>query len=87
MTDTVKEKEIAKVTHWYDKIGVAVLDLKATIKVGDRIKVSHGDEVFEDTVVSMQIDHTEVASAKKGDEVAVKLSGKAKEGSHLYKVA
>ena len=82
-----KEKEIARVTHWYDKIGVAVLDLKSTLKVGDVLTVRHGEEEFEDAVVSMQIDHTEVASAKKGDEVAVKLSGKAKEGSHLYKVA
>lgn len=80
------EKEVAVVTHWYDKIGVAVLDLKAALKVGDRIKVKRGDSEFEDTVASMQIAHQEVASAEKGKDVAVKLSGKAKEGAVVYKI-
>lgn len=81
-----KEKEIGVVTHWYDKIGVAVLDLKSALKVGDRIKVKRGDSEFEDIVASMQIAHQEVASAAKGKDVAVKLSGKAKEGAVVCKI-
>lgn len=80
------EKEIGKVTHWYDKIGVAVVKLQSALKVGDRVKVKKGDEEFEDTVASIQIDHTEVVSAKKGDDAAVKLSHRAKEGAVLCKV-
>ncbi|OGF61937.1 hypothetical protein A2926_00435 [Candidatus Giovannonibacteria bacterium RIFCSPLOWO2_01_FULL_44_40] len=80
------EKEVGKITHWYDKIGVAVLDLSATLKAGDRVKVKKGEEEFEETISSMQVDHKEVSSAKKGDEVAVKLSQKAKEGAVIYKV-
>ena len=79
------EKLVGKITHWYDKIGVAVVDLKAPLKVGDIIKVRKGQEEFEDSVVSMQIDHKEVSSAKKGDEVAIKLAQKAKEGAEIYK--
>ena len=79
------EKEVGKVTHWYDKAGVAVLDLSASLKVGDHVKVKKGEEEFEETVSSMQIDHKEVSSAKKGDEVAVKFSKKAKEGAVIYK--
>lgn len=73
--------EVGKVTHWYDKIGVAVVKLSGTLKVGDKIKVQRGEEEFDDTVVSMQIDHQDVSAAKKGDEAAIKLSRKAKEGA------
>ena len=80
-----KEQELGEVTHWYDKITVAVIKLKGALKVGDKIKVRRGDGEFEETVVSMQVDHKDVPAAKKGDEVAVKLFNKAKEGAAVYK--
>ena len=80
------EKEIGKVTHWYDKIGVAVIGLTGALKVGDIIKVKKGEDEFEDTVVSMQIDHKNVSSAQKGDEVAVKLARTTREGAVIYKM-
>ena len=75
------KKELGKVTHWYDKIGVGVVRMAGSLKVGDRIKVRHGEEEFECAVDSMQIDHKSVKSAKKGDEAAIKFPKKAKEGS------
>ena len=74
-------KELGKVIHWYDKISVAVIKLDGPLKKGDRVVVKHGDEEFEDTITSIQIDHKDVDAAKKGDDAAVKLSQKAKEGS------
>ena len=74
-------KELGKVIHWYDKISVAVVKLSEPLKKGDKVVVKHGEEEFEDTITSMQIDHKDVDSAKKGDDAAVKLSQKAKEGS------
>ena len=74
-------KQLGKVIHWYDKISVAVVKLDAPLSKGDKVVVKHGDEEFEDTITSMQIDHKDVDSAKKGDDAAVKLSQKAKEGS------
>lgn len=79
------EKEVGKVTHWYDKIGVAVVRLSAPLKVGDAIKVRRGEEEFDATVESMQLDHEAVKSGKKGDEVAIKLPQQAKEGSLIFK--
>jgi len=76
-------KEIGKVSHWFDKINVAVIKLTGALKVGDTIKVTRGENEFEETVSSMQIDHTAVQSGKKGDEVAIKLSGKTKEGAKI----
>ncbi|MEK7582063.1 MAG: translation elongation factor-like protein [Patescibacteria group bacterium] len=81
-----KEKEIGKVSHWYDKINVAVIKLTGSLKKGDRVKFKHGEEEFEENVGSLQIDHVEVEEGKKGDELAVKLSHKAKEGSIVCEV-
>jgi putative protease len=77
-------KPIGKVVHWYDKIGVAVIKLSGTLKVGDNVKVRRGEAEFEDTVSSMQLDHESVSSGKKGQEMAVKFSQEAKEGSQIY---
>lgn len=78
-------KEIGKITHWYDKIGVAVIKLTGALKKGDTVTIKRGDDEFEETVGSMQIDHEAVEKAKKGDDAAIKLSQKAKEGAVVYK--
>ena len=36
MADT----KVGEITHYYDKIGVAVVDILAPIKVGDKIKIT-----------------------------------------------
>jgi len=76
-----KEKELGKVIHWYDKISVAVIKLSATLKAGEHVKIRRGAEEFEETISSMQLDHKDVSSGKKGEEVAVKLSRTAKDGA------
>jgi len=77
-------KQIGTVTHWYDKIGVAVVKLTGPLAKGDKIKIKKGDEEFEDTVSSLQIDHKDVDSAKKGADAAIKLTQKAKEGADVF---
>ena len=81
------EKQVGTVTHWYDKISVAVVKLTGTLAKGDAIKVKRGEEEFEDTVSSMQLDHKDVDSARKGDDAAIKLSHPAKDGAAVYVVS
>ena len=77
----VKSKIIGTITHYYDNIGVGVINLKGTLKVGDSIMLKRGDQEFTQTVESMQVDHAEVEKAKKGDDVGLKLTEKVKEGA------
>ena len=72
---------IGKVIHYYDKIGVAVLKLDKSLKVGDKVKFVHGDKDFEQVIESMQLEHKQVESGKKGQEVAVKVSQETKSGT------
>ena len=81
-----KNNLIGKITHWYDKIGVAVVELEKGLELGDKVKIKHGDQEFEETIASMELDHKPVKSGKKGQGVAIKLSKKAGEGSEIYSV-
>ncbi len=80
------EKEIGNVVHFYDKLGVAIIELSAPLKVGDTIKVKRGDSEFEQAVTSMQVEHETVESGKKGDSVGVKVDQPTKEGAVVFKV-
>ncbi len=80
------EKEIGQVTHFYDKIGVMVVKLTDKVSVGDAIKIKRGDEEIEETIESMQVEHENIEKAKKGDEIAIKITGKTKEGAVVYRV-
>ncbi|MCX6721995.1 MAG: hypothetical protein NTY04_02300 [Candidatus Staskawiczbacteria bacterium] len=78
---------MGRITHYFSNIEVAVIDLSAPLKVGDTIRVIGGQETdFEQQVESMQIEHEEVKSAKKGDGVGTKIKEKVHEGYKVYKI-
>ncbi len=79
------ETKVGEVTHFFDKIGVAVVDLLASLNSEDKIKVTGSNE-FEQTVESMQMDHEQIKSAKKGDTVGLKLDSPVKSGDEIYKI-
>ncbi len=76
-------KKIGKVTHYYGNIGVAIVELSGKLSVGDRVKFSHGEHEIEQNIESMQMEHKEVDSAKKGDVVGVKVGEKIVEGTEV----
>lgn len=80
-------KLIGRVTHYFSNIEVAVIDLTAPLKMGDVINIVGGQETdFEQEVGSMQIDHKDVKSAKKGDSVGMKVDEKVHEGYKVFKI-
>lgn len=79
-----KGKEIGKITHYFNKIGVAVLELSGNLKVGETIVIAaHGGD-FEQVVDSMQVEHEQVTEAKVGDAVGLKVGQPVKEGDQAY---
>ena len=80
------EKKIGEVTHYFDKIGVAIIKLSAPLRMGDKIRVKGATSDFEQVVDSMQIDHQDVESAESGQELGIKVSEKAREGDDILKV-
>ncbi len=76
-------KKIGAVTHYYGNIGVAIVALTGKLSKGDKIKFEGGKTEFEQVVESMQIEHKEIDSAKKGDIVGVKVGEKVAEGAEV----
>lgn len=79
--------KIGTVTHYYDKIGVAVVKLTGgDLKVGDLLKLTKKDgEEFTQEVKSMQIEHADIDIAKKGDEFGLKVDAAVKAGTDVEK--
>ena len=84
----IPNKQIGQVTHYYDKIAVAVIKLTSSgLKVGDNIKfVDKGGDEFTQEVSSMQIEHANIDLAKSGDEFGLKVTKPVKPGSAVYKL-
>lgn len=79
--------KLGVVSHYYDHLGVAVIDLDKTIKVGDKIKfVKHGEDLFQQEVSSIQEEHKQVETAGKGKAVGLKVDKKVRDGVEVYKV-
>lgn len=81
-----EKKLVGKVTHYYTKIGVAVVELSDTLSVGDTISIEGATTNVQQTVDSMQIEHENVASAKAGDSVGLKVADRTRPGDNVYKV-
>ncbi|MEM3436933.1 MAG: hypothetical protein QXP55_00155 [Nitrososphaerales archaeon] len=79
-------EELGKVTHYYPKIGVAIVELKAPLKVGDKIQIKGRKTDFEQIVESIQIEHKNVQSAESGKFIGLKVIQKVKEGDLIYAV-
>ncbi len=82
-----KPKQVGKIAHYFDKLGVAIVDLTAPLKVGDAVTFSHGQDTFEQTISSIQLDHEDIDRATKGKSVGVKVDHKVKEGTIVSKAA
>lgn len=77
---------IGKVTHFYPNIKVAVVKLEKDIKVGDKISIEGHGNSFEQTIDSIQIDRKSLNSAKKGQEIGLKVDTVVKEKDEVYKL-
>lgn len=80
------EVRIGKITHYFNRIGVAVLDLNDEIKVGDRITIVGHTTEFSQPVESLEIDHQKVQSAGAGDDVALKVWEYVRDGDEVFKI-
>lgn len=82
----MEEKLIGKITHYFKKIGVAVLELSDEIRVGDIIHIKGHATDFTQKIVSMQIEHKPIEVGKPGDNIAIKVDDVVKEHDLVFKV-
>jgi len=86
LEDKAMDIRVGKVTHYYNRISVAVLELTGDLKVGDWIHVHGKITDFNQRVASMEVDHQKIQSAEPGADVALKVIEAVREGDVIYKL-
>jgi putative protease len=77
--------EVGRITHFFSKIEVAVIELKAVLSVGDTIAIKGPTTDFEQRVDSMQIEHANVQRAEPGQSIGLKVMQRVRETDMVYK--
>ncbi len=80
------EKKVGEVTHYWGQIAVAGIKVTAALSQGDTVRIKGATTDFEQTVGSMQIEHQNIETAKKGQEIGLKVKEKVRRGDTVYKV-
>jgi len=77
--------EVGHVTHFFTRISVAVVELSATLAVGDTILIKGPTTDFEQVVGSMQIEHENIERAEAGQSIGLKTEQRVREEDIVYK--
>lgn len=84
--EQAEEMQVGKVTHYFSKIGVAVIEVTdGSIKVGDEIHIKGHTSDFKQKVHSMQIEHEKVQMAEPGQSIGMKVSEPVRAHDMVYK--
>ncbi len=79
--------QLGKVVAFFRIPVVAVIKVaKGSLKVGDPIWIKGHTTDLKQTVASMQVNHQPIQQARKGDEVGLKISGRARRGDRVYRL-
>ncbi len=75
---------VGEVTHFFDRINVAAIQLSRSLHKGDQVHfLGHGSD-FTQEVTSMQIEHESVEEAAAGQEIAMRVSKTVKPHTSVF---
>lgn len=78
------DKKVGEITHYYSNIGVGIIMLSDTLKVGDTIRILGATTDLEQPVKEIQLDHKSIDEAGKGKEIGIKVEDKVRDGDEVY---
>jgi len=84
MAQEEKRTPVGRITHFFSKIGVAVVELTGTLRVGDDILIEGKQTSFRQKVESMQIEHQNITVGEAGKSVGLKLNDRVREGDVVF---
>jgi len=80
-------EKVGEITHYFTRIGVAVVDVSGPLKVGDRIAIKGMTTNYEMTVDSMQVEGNNIEEANEGDDIGMKVDDRVRKGDIVYKLS
>lgn len=81
-----EKKLVGKITHYFGKIGVAVVELEDELNVGDEISIEGAVTNIRQKIESMEIEHENIETAKAGDSIGLKVVDKVREGDSVFRI-
>lgn len=84
--DKPEEMQVGKVSHYFSKIGVAVIDVTGgSIKIGDEVHIKGHTTDFRQKVSSMQIEQDKIEVAEPGQSIGMKMNEPVRQHDAVYK--
>lgn len=81
-----EEMQVGKVSHYFSKIGVAVIDLTdGSIKAGDELHIKGHTTDLRQKVTSMQIEQDKIEIAEPGQSIGMKVDGPVRQHDAVFK--
>ncbi len=81
-----EEKLVGKITHYYDKLGVAIIDLTAPLKLNQTVHIKGAHTDFTQPVSQLQFEHQDIPEGKAGQQVGIKVEQKIRENDEVFVV-
>ena len=82
----MKEERIGVVSHYFSHLGVAAIVIEGELAVGDTIHIKGHTTDLMQKVESIQLEHTTVEKAKKGEDVGIRVKEHVREHDVVYKM-
>ncbi|HLA15505.1 MAG TPA: hypothetical protein VJZ72_01280 [Candidatus Limnocylindrales bacterium] len=79
------EDSIGRISHYFSHLGVAGVDLRGPLAVGERIHIKGHTTDFVQAVTSMEIDRAPVERAGPGDDVAIKVEDHVRDHDTIFR--
>jgi translation elongation factor EF-1alpha len=80
------ESQVGSVTHFFNKIGVAIVELTDSLLVGDTVHIVGHTTDLSQKVDSMQMEHQNVEKAEKGQTIGLKVTDEVRVKDLVFKV-
>jgi translation elongation factor EF-Tu-like GTPase len=78
-------REVGRVSHFFGRINVAIIEVTDTISAGDQILIKGPTTDIGQSVDSMEIEHKKVEQAEAGQSIGMKVNGRVRENDIVYK--
>ena len=80
----MQEKEVGKVTHYYNHLNVGIIELSEALNAGDTIHIKGAHDDFKQKISSMQYNHNDIPAGRKGQEIGIKVKLPVHENDKVY---
>ncbi|MBI1935527.1 hypothetical protein HYS31_03725 [Candidatus Woesearchaeota archaeon] len=84
--ERTEEMQVGKVSHYFSKIGVAVVEVTGgSLKAGDEVHIKGHTTDFVQKVASIQVEHENIEVAEPGQSVGIKVEEPVRANDLVYK--